>query len=195
MLDNIGTTRYTTPATVTPSIDTTMRSIVFTALALLFIGTFNRTAANDVQEIIDQIKEMKGQYTLTPENTLKTIIFPDGSKLTAEIFDLIARQPDLESLQIANYRELNDAIVAKLTGLKKLKTLGLTNSGMLTDNAIKMIAEAFPNLVNLDVSRNPLLTDAAAKEIAKLEQLENLNLLLCNFSELGIMYLAELEKL
>ena len=153
------------------------------------------TAADDgVQALIDQIKELKGQYILTPENTFKTITFTDGSKITAEMFDLFAKQPDLEDLQIAHYRELNDAAVAKLTGLKKLKTLSFVNSA-ITDNAVKTIAEAFPNLVNLDISRNPLLTDAAAKEIAKLEKLETLNLLLCNFSELGIMYLTGLEKL
>ena len=180
---------------------TTMRYFVFLpALALLVIGTFNITAAQDtavpkdVQELIDRIKRLNGQYTLTPENTFKTITFTNGSQLTAEMIELFGKQTDLETLQIASYRELNDAAVAKLTNLKKLKILGLTNS-VISDAAVKTITESFPNLVNLDVSSNARLTDAAAKDIAKLEKLEVLGLLQCNISELGIAYIAILEKL
>ena len=173
-----------------------MRHIIFLpAWVLLFVGTCYISAANDdVNALVEQIKELGGQCTLTPENTLKTITFTNGSKLTPEMFDTFAKQPDLETLQIANYRELNDALVTKLTGLKKLKILSLTNCS-ITDAAIKMIADSFPNLVNLDVASNTLLTDAAAKEIAKIEKLESLSLLFCGFSELGIMYIADMEKL
>ena len=148
----------------------------------------------DVQNACDQIKKLNGQYELTPENTIKMIRFTNGSALNAEMFDLFAQQTDLETLQIANYRELSDATVAKLVGLKKLKTLSLTNGG-ITDAAIKTIAEAFPNLVNLDVSSNSRLTDAAIREIAKLQQLETLGLLFCDFSEFGILNLTTLPKL
>ena len=147
-----------------------------------------------VQESIDQIKSLKGQCTLTPENTIKTIAFEDGSALNATVFDLFALQGDLESLQVSNYRELNDTAVEKLTGLKKLKTLKLTNSG-ITDAAVRTIAEAFPDLVSLDVSSNTQLTDAAAVEIAKLEKLESLSLLFCDFSEFGLLNIASLPKL
>ncbi|MDR0327693.1 MAG: hypothetical protein LBI05_05285 [Planctomycetaceae bacterium] len=171
----------------------------FSALVLLFIGFFYTAAADDalpkaVQDVIDQIKERNGQCTLTPENTIKTIKFDDGSKLDAEMFDIFAQQADLESLVVSGYRGLNDVAVAKLTGLKKLKTLGLTNSG-ISNAAIKTIAESFPDLVNLDVSQNSRLTDSAAREIAKLKNLETLGLLLCDFGEFGIMSLSSLPKL
>jgi len=168
-------------------------------LAFLFGETFYLTAANDavpkdVQETMDKIKALNGQCTLTPENTIKTITFTNGSDLNTEMFDLFANQADMESLHIANYRDLNDAAVAKLAGLKKLKTLDLINGG-ISDAAIKTIVESFPGLVALDVSSNSRLTDAAAREIAKLAQLERLNLIFCNFSEFGILNIAALPKL
>jgi Leucine-rich repeat (LRR) protein len=110
------------------------------------------------------------------------------------MFDLFAQQADLEVLHVANYRDLNDDTVAKLTGLKKLKTLNLINGG-ISDAAVKTIAEAFPNLIALDVSSSSRLTDAATREIAKLAQLERLNLIFCDFSEFGLLNLAALPKL
>ena len=183
-----------------PSAFTSMRLICFLAtLVLMFGSIFNmampeEALSKEVQEAVDKIKEFKGQYTLTAENTIKTITFADGSEINAEIIDLCAKQSDLESLTIAGYRGLNDASVAKLKGLKKIKSLSLTNSG-ISNAAIKTIAEAFPDLVNLDISRNSRLTDAAAREIAKLQHLETLGLLFCDFSEFGILNIAKLPKL
>jgi hypothetical protein len=154
----------------------------------------NAVPAKDVQEAIDQIKKLNGQVTLTPENTIKTITFTNGSGLNAGMFDLFAQQADLESLLVADYRELNDAVVAKLTDLKKLKTLSLTN-GAISDAAIATIAKAFPDLVHLNVSYSSRLTDAATREIAKLKQLETLGLLFCDFGEFGILNLTSLSKL
>ena len=178
-----------------------MRHTLFlSALVLLFIGTPNIVAADEavippeVQRAIDQIRALNGQFTLTPENTIQTITFANGSELTPEAFDLFARQKDLVLLHVADYRELNDAAVAKLTGLEKLRTLRLTN-GSITDGAIRTIAEAFPALVELHVGYNTQLTDAATREIAKLQQLENLSLLFCDFSEFGIWNLTTLPNL
>lgn len=178
-----------------------MRSILFlSTLVLSFVVSLKLAGADEgtilpaVQETIDKIKSWDGQCTLTLANTLKEITFDDASELEEEAFDLFAQQTDLETLKISNYRELNDAAVAKLTGLKKLKTLWLVN-GVISDASIKMIAESFPDLVNLDVSRNSRLTDAAAREIAKLKKLEVLGLLFCDFSEIGVLSIATLPKL
>jgi len=170
-----------------------------TSLALLLFG-INTAAANeaavspDVQKAIDQIKQFNGQFTLTPENTIGTITFTNGSQLAPEMFDLFAQQADLTLLSVIDYRGLNDAVVAKLTGLKKLRRLRLTNSG-ITDVAVKTIAEAFPDLIELDISYNSLLTDAATVDIGKLEKLEILGLLYCNFSDFGILNIVGLSKL
>jgi len=178
-----------------------MRHIAFfTAFTLLLGGVFNAASANDaavseaVQKVIDRITAMSGQYTLTPENTIKTISFADGGALNTEAFDLFAQQSDLDSLQVLNYRELNDGDVVKLAGLKKLRTLALTNSG-ITDAAVKTIAESFPELTSLNLASNAKLTDAAAREIAKLQELQVLNLLFCDFGDFGMMHIARLPKL
>jgi ribosomal protein L15 len=171
---------------------------VLSALVLFLVCAFTTTTCEgavsaDVQAAIDKIKALGGQCTF-PGDTIKTITFTNGSDLNAEIFDLFAKQSDLESLQITDYRDLNDVDVAKLTGLKNLKTLVLTNS-RITDAALKTIAEAFPDLVSLDVAYSTQLTNAATREIAKLQQLETLNVRYCDFSDFGMMNIAKLPKL
>ncbi|MDR1140682.1 MAG: hypothetical protein LBL62_03250, partial [Planctomycetaceae bacterium] len=145
------------------------------------------------KDAVELVEKLKGKWTLTPAKTVKSIII-DSSDLNDAAFDLFAKQADLETLLIANYRELNDSMVAKLAGLKKLKNLRLKNSG-ITDNAISMIVESFPALTNLDISSNTLLTDASLKEIAKLKELAELTVNYCNFSEFGMMDISELPKL
>jgi len=167
---------------------------------MLFGGLINTVAANEgtiseaVQKTIDRITGLNGQYTLTPENTIRTIVFNDGSNLNAEAFELFAQQSDLEMLRIINYRELTDADVAALSGLTNLRTLALTNGG-ISDAAVRTIAESFPELVNLNLSSNSRLTDAAAREIARLRYLETLDLLFCDFGDFGMMHIASLPRL
>lgn len=172
--------------------------VILSAFTLLFCIALETRAAEaiskDVQEAIDKIKELGGQSVLTPDNTIKTITFTNGGKLNDDMFDLFAKQPDLELLHIAEYRDLHDGNVAQLVNLKKLKTLNLIN-GSITNEAVKTIAAAFPELVGLDLSSNSLLTDIATREIAKLKQLESLGLLFCNISDFGIINIATLPKL
>lgn len=107
---------------------------------------------------------------------------------------LFGEQPDLEVLQVSNFRELNDAMVAGLKELKKLKNLSIVNSG-ITDAAVKTIAESFPSLVSLDLSKNTILTDESLKSIAALKNLETLSINYCGFGEFGMMDVASLPKL
>jgi Leucine-rich repeat (LRR) protein len=150
-------------------------------------------ATPEAKAVAELVDKLKGKWTLTPAQTIKSIII-DSSDLDEAAFDLFAQQPDLETLLIANYRELSDAMVAKLTGLKKLKKLQLKNSG-ITDNAVKTVVESFPALTGLDISSNTLLTDTSLKEIAKLKELTELTINYCNFSEFGMMDISELPKL
>jgi Leucine-rich repeat (LRR) protein len=150
-------------------------------------------ATPEAKDAAELVGKLKGKWTLTPAQTIKSIII-DSSDLNESAFDLFAKQSDLETLLIANFRELNDAMVAKLTGLKKLKSLRLKNSG-ITDGAVKTIVESFPALTSLDVSSNTLLTDASLKEIAKLKELTELTINYCNFSEFGMMDISTLPKL
>ncbi|MDR1964637.1 MAG: hypothetical protein LBQ50_12720 [Planctomycetaceae bacterium] len=147
--------------------------------------------AKEVVELAEKLKGMK--IVLTSTGTIKSIEL-DSSDLDEATFELFAKQPDLETLLVANFRELNDAMVGRLVGLKKLKSLRLKNSG-ITNAAVKTIVESFPALTSLDISSNTLLTDASLKEIAKLKELVNLNMNYCNFSEFGMMDISSLPKL
>jgi Leucine-rich repeat (LRR) protein len=114
--------------------------------------------------------------------------------MNAEAIKTFGEQPDLETLQIHNYRDLNDAMVEELKGLKNLKNLALANSG-ITNAAVKTIAESFPNLTSLDLSKSAKLTDGALKSIATLKELETLVINYCGFGEFGMMDIASLPKL
>ena len=139
------------------------------------------------------LKEIGGKWIFTPTGTLKSIAV-DSSRMTEEAIKTFGNQADLETLQIVNYRELRDPMLDALKGLTKLKSLSLVNSG-ITDTAVKTIAEAFPNLTALDLSKNTVLTDESLKSIATLKELETLTIFYCGFSEFGMMDVASLPKL
>jgi Leucine-rich repeat (LRR) protein len=122
------------------------------------------------------------------------IVIPDGSKLTSEDIALFGKLTDLETLQIMNYRDLDDDMVAQLVGLKNLKTLALTNS-VIGDPAVEMIATSFPNLTNLDLSSNTNMTNSVLKVIAEMGQLERLTLVQNRFNDLGTGRLKDLTNL
>lgn len=150
-------------------------------------------ATEEARELVALIADLSGKTQLTPEGTIKSIDV-SSSSLTEESFQLFAKQPDLESLLVTNFRELNDSMIDELVDLKKLKKLAVTNSG-ITNAGIKTIVEAFPNLTSLNISSNTLLNDAALKEVVKLQDLEQLIINYCDFSEFGIMGLTRLSKL
>ena len=127
-------------------------------------------------------------------DTITEIVIPDGSGIVAADIDLFARLDGLTKLQILNCRELDDAMVASLAGLKGLTTLAITNSG-ITDAGVETIAESFPNLVDLDLSSNTNLTGAAMKSIASLPKLERLALVQTRFNDLNFRRLSKLGEL
>jgi len=134
------------------------------------------------------------EYTLLPGGVMTKIVIRDGSTLSADDITLFGQLADLEELQIQNYRDLNDEMASQLGGLKNLKTLGLTNSG-ITDSTVEMIAASYPNLTNLDLSSNVNVTNSAMKVICELSKLERLTLLQNNFNDLGTDHLRKLENL
>ena len=129
-----------------------------------------------------------------PDEVLTEIAIQDGSSLSPEDIVLFGRLTDLETLQIYNYRELNDEMAAQLAGLTNLTSLALTNS-IIGDPTVEMIAEAFPGLTALDLSSNTNMSSGVIKTIAKLEDLERLILVQNRINDLGTRRLSRLEKL
>ena len=134
------------------------------------------------------------KYKLDGESRLTEISIEDGAELTADDVSLFGRLGDLRSLKILNCRVLNDEMVEQLTGLKNLDTLALTNSA-LTDAGVERIVQAFPNLVELDLSSNTNMTGAAMKQIASLGKLERLTLLQNQFNDLNTRRLSKMPQL
>ncbi|MFM9197249.1 MAG: hypothetical protein ACKOWG_16210, partial [Planctomycetia bacterium] len=82
----------------------------------------------------------------------------------------------------------------QLTGLENLDTLALTNSA-ITDAGVETLVQAFPNVVEIDLSSNTNLTGAALKQIASLAKLERLTLLQNRFNDLNTRRLGKMPQL
>ncbi|HID24701.1 MAG TPA: hypothetical protein EYP14_20200 [Planctomycetaceae bacterium] len=153
-------------------------------------------SADDVaaaQKLLEQLGP-NAKHSLASDGRLTAITVLDGSVLSPADIELFGRLTDLEKLQIYNFRALNDDLAAKLTGLKKLKSLALTNS-IISDATVTRIADSFPLLKELDLSYNTNLTNAALKAIARLTNLERLTLVQNRFNDLGTSHLAKLVRL
>ena len=134
------------------------------------------------------------KFRLDDAGKLTEIAIEDGADLTADDVALFGRLADLKKLQILNCRVLNDAMVGQLTGLQRLDTLALTNSA-ITDAGVQQLAEAFPDLVELDLSSNTNMTGTALKLIASLRKLERLTLLQNRFNDLNTRRLSKMPQL
>ncbi|MFC1596734.1 leucine-rich repeat domain-containing protein [Planctomycetota bacterium] len=134
------------------------------------------------------------KYTLLSGGVMTEIAIPDGSGLSAENIALFGKLSDLETLQILNYRSLNDEMASQLAGLENLTTLALTNS-VIGDPTVELIAESFPNLTNLDLSSNTNMTSGVLKVVCGLGKLERLTLVQNRFNDLSTGRLSKLENL
>ena len=151
--------------------------------------------AEDVQAAKALLDGLAGATCkLLPGDVMTEVVVTDGSTLSPENIGLFSRLTDLETLQIYNYRGLNDEMVAGLGGLKNLTSLALTNS-IIGDPSVEMIAKSFPNLTALDLSSNTNMTNGALKVIAGLTKLERLLLVQNRFNDLGTGYLEKLQDL
>ncbi|NQT11649.1 MAG: hypothetical protein HQ582_02800, partial [Planctomycetes bacterium] len=134
------------------------------------------------------------KYKLSPGGALTEIAIQDGSGLAAENIALFGKLSDLKTLQILNYRSLDDEMASQLKGLEGLTTLALTNS-VIGDATVEMIAESFPNLTNLDLSSNTNMTADVLKPICDLSKLERLTLVQNRLNDLGTGRLSRLDNL
>lgn len=134
-------------------------------------------------------------YTADKESGEVTeISVTDGSTITADDVALFASLPSLSSLKILNCREFNDEMAMSLTEIDDLSVLSITNSGV-TDAGVQVLADAFPNLRELDLSSNTNLTGRAMRSITSLEKLERLTLLQNRFNDLHCRRLSNLPEL
>ena len=135
----------------------------------------------------------KAKVTLA-EGKLTEIVIQDGSPLTAEDITLFGKLTDLQKLQILNCRVLNSDMVSRLTGLKELTGLALTNT-VIDDSAVDTIVKSFPKLTILDLSSNANMSSQVLKMISELKGLQQLTLVQNRFNEISTRRLSKLQDL
>jgi hypothetical protein len=152
--------------------------------------------AADVKAVKARIDELGSSSSYAPKtgDLLTAIVIQDGSSLKPDDFELLGRLSDLEKLQIFNCRSLNDEMAAKLSGLKNLTSLALTNS-VISDATVEMIVKSFPDLVELDLSSNTNMTSGVVKLIGELGRLQRLTLIQNRINDIGAQRLATLQEL
>ena len=133
-------------------------------------------------------------YRFNNAGALTHISIPDGADVTADDVVLFSRLADLRTLHIFDCRGFSDEMIGHLSGLERLQSLAITNSA-LTDAGVEKIVQAFPNLVELDLSSNTNMTGAAMKQIASLGKLETLTLLQNRFNDLNTRRLSKMPQL
>lgn len=156
-------------------------------------GTAN---ANDVNAAKKRLAELGASATYLPKegDLLTEIVIQDGSNLTADDLALFGKLSDLQKLQIFNCRTLDDQMTAKLSGLKNLTSLAITNS-VINDPTVEMIAKSFPNLIELDLSSNTNMTSGVLKFISELRKLQRLTLVQNRLNDISAQRLEKLTEL
>ncbi len=136
----------------------------------------------------------RSKYSPKVGDLLTEIVIQDGSNLTADDLALFGKLGDLEKLQIFNCRTLDDEIAAKLSGLKGLTSLALTNT-VINDPTVEMIVKSFPNLIELDLSSNTNMTNGVVKIVSELGKLQRLTLVQNQVNDIGARRLEKLKEL
>ena len=152
--------------------------------------------ADDVQAAKARVAAIGSGAKFSPAagDLLTEIVIPNGSGLTADDLALFGKLSDLEKLQIKDFRALNDEMAAKLSGLKGLTSLALTNSA-ITDATVEMIAQSFPKLTDLNLSSNTNMTNNVVKIVSQMSQLQQLVLVQNRVNDIGARKLSKLHAL
>jgi hypothetical protein len=156
-------------------------------------GTANADDVKAAKARLDALGS-RSKYSPKAGDLLTAIEIQDGSNLTADDVALFGKLSDLEKLQIYNCRTLNGDMAAKLSGLKNLNTLALTNS-VINDSTVEMIVKSFPNLIDLDLSSNTNMTNGVVKILGELGKLQRLTLVQNQVNDIGARRLESLKEL
>ncbi len=153
-------------------------------------------SADDVKAAKSRIDSLGSRSRYSPKDgdLLTEIIIQDGSNLTADDLTLFGKLSDLEKLQIFNCRTLGHEMATKLSGLKGLTSLALTNS-VINDATVEMIVKSFPNLIELDLSSNTNMTNGVVKILSELGKLQRLTLVQNQVNDIGARRLEKLKEL
>lgn len=153
-------------------------------------------SVDDVKAAKSRIDALGSRSRYSPKDgdLLTEIVVQDGSNLTADDLALFGKLSDLEKLQIFNCRTLDHKMTTKLSGLKGLTSLALTNS-VINDATVEMIVKSFSNLIELDLSSNTNMTNGVVKILSDLSKLQRLTLVQNQVNDIGARRLEKLKEL
>ncbi|EFC40074.1 predicted protein [Naegleria gruberi] len=106
--------------------------------------------------------------------------------------NVISQSKTLKSLRV-RYSDLNDRSVEKISEIKQLTKLDVSNCPNLSVVGVKFISQ-MENLNNLNISCN-YIGDEGAKIISEMSQLTDLNISYSKIGNTGAMYISQLGKL
>ncbi|XP_034391844.1 dynein regulatory complex subunit 6 [Cyclopterus lumpus] len=125
--------------------------------------------------------------------SLKEIVINDMPTLSDScVLALIARCQCLSVVSLLDAPHISDVALKAIAEVAKLKTFRTQGNNQLTDRSWKALCSSSQGLRRLHAAECSRMTDASLKSVAKLKNLHNLDISLCNkVSDTGIQYLTE----
>ncbi len=136
----------------------------------------------DIDAAKARVDELRGSVT-TAKNGAIIGIRVESSDTTLEDMELFGRLADLESFFFLG-AVFNDEMLAKLSGLKNIKSATIQNSD-ITVATLEMF-KTWENLTTLDIRRNLKLEDKDLTVIQEFPKLERLNAYYNSFKNSGV---------
>jgi len=138
------------------------------------------------------------RYKLNKDNQVHWLTLK-GIPLADDELSVLEALPDLKYLymrgmQTAEGGTWTDRGLEHLAGLRKLKTLDLSANHRLTDEGLRHLA-GLKHLIKLDLSGNYQLTDECSRWLGQLTSLRKLDLTSTNLTEASLPELAKLKNL
>jgi hypothetical protein len=143
----------------------------------------------NVSQIVGRLE--KGGARVTIEDDKIVGVYLDSAPKLAPFLPLLRYLPDLESLS-ASTRQMDDAALAQLRGLRKLCDLNLYGSAVGDRGLVYL--KSFPCLRRVPMGHTKV-TDAGLKHLAELTQLEYLGLRGNRVTDAGLVHLRKLTNL
>ncbi|XP_031173797.1 dynein regulatory complex subunit 6 isoform X1 [Sander lucioperca] len=125
--------------------------------------------------------------------SLKEIVINDMPTLSDScVLALIARCHCLSAISLLDAPHLSDVAFKAIAEVAKLKTFRTEGNNQLTDVSWKALCSSSQGLHRLHAAECSRMTDASLKSMAKLKNLQHLDISLCNkVSDTGIQYMTE----
>ncbi|XP_034735797.1 dynein regulatory complex subunit 6 isoform X2 [Etheostoma cragini] len=125
--------------------------------------------------------------------SLKEIVINDMPTLSDScVLALIARCRCLSAISLLDAAHLSDVAFKAIAEVAKLKTFRTEGNNQLTDVSWKALCSSSQCLRRLHAAECSRMTDASLKSMAKLKNLQHLDISLCNkVSDTGIQFLTE----